>query len=482
MPNCKTSRAYDAAGQTTNITEKTSSGTVIALYKLGWDAAARMATEYGAPLPHTATVPTRNMTFDDDNRLTGIDGNTVTMDLDGNMTSGPLTNDTVVSYTFDARNRLITAGGLGYSYDPAGNRTAITNGAVVTKFVINPNAKLSQALMRIQNGVTNYYIYGAGLLYQVTEQSTATNTLTYHYDYRGSTVALTDGNGNVTDRIEYSAYATMTYRSGTNDTPFLFNGRYGVMTDANGLMYMRARYYNPFISRFINPDPTGFSGGLNFYAYADGNPVSYMDPFGLSPNWGRVGRGAGEFAASIIGFIIVAAAEPETLGGATFALAGPVYAWHQGLIDMAAGAVNSPVSIPSNPGAAIGSNFGPTSEKVGGFVWDTYSLNGSMTEFLKNPSVLTEVQAANDTVSAGLSLNELFGENNTGQNYINIPQNNMNPSFNGESPGLTLDYAGINASLPANNTSSANQNSGWLSGINVTYPSSTSYGSSIGSH
>jgi hypothetical protein len=53
------------------------------------------------------------------------------------------------------------------------------------------------------------------------------------------------------------------------------------MTDANGLLYMRARYYNPYLCRFINPDPVGFSGGMNFYAYADGNPVSNIDPFGF---------------------------------------------------------------------------------------------------------------------------------------------------------------------------------------------------------
>jgi RHS repeat-associated protein len=48
-----------------------------------------------------------------------------------------------------------------------------------------------------------------------------------------------------------------------------------------GLLYMRARYYNPYISRFINADPSGFNGGLNYYAFCDDNPVSQTDPFGL---------------------------------------------------------------------------------------------------------------------------------------------------------------------------------------------------------
>ena len=52
---------------------------------------------------------------------------------------------------------------------------------------------------------------------------------------------------------------------------------------------MRARFYNPYLCRFLNADPSGFSGGLNHYAYADGNPVSMIDPFGL---------GAGEVGGS----------------------------------------------------------------------------------------------------------------------------------------------------------------------------------------
>ena len=44
---------------------------------------------------------------------------------------------------------------------------------------------------------------------------------------------------------------------------------------------MRARYYNPYISRFLNPDASGFGGGLNFYLFCGDNPVSEEDPFGL---------------------------------------------------------------------------------------------------------------------------------------------------------------------------------------------------------
>jgi RHS repeat-associated protein len=272
---------YDSAGELTNLIEKAASSFPIAFFKLNWNNAARVQWEFAGPLPQPLSVPTRTMTYDDDNRLATFQGQSVTVDLDGNLTYGPLTNDTMAAYTYDARNRLSAIGNLQYGYDPAGNRTSITNGANVTRLIVDPNGPLSQVLMRIQGGVTNYYVYGAGLLYQITETASSTNTATYHYDSRGSTVALTDGNGIITDRIEYSLYGLITCRAGQTDTPFLFNGRYGVMTDPNGLLYMRARYYNPYLCRFLNADPAGFAGGLNLYAYANGNPVSYLDPNGL---------------------------------------------------------------------------------------------------------------------------------------------------------------------------------------------------------
>ncbi len=275
--------SHDAAGEATNIVEANMQGLPIALFNFNWNSNSTMGWEFAAPLPHITTLPQRTMTYDSDNELLTVDGNTVVNDANGNLTSGPLTNDAFASYTYDPRNRLISAGGVTNVYDPMNNRIGQLFGTNSTEFVVNPNSKLPEVLMSIHNGVTTYYVYGPGLLYQITETPTETNTLTYHYDYRGSTIALTDGNGNVTDRMEYSLYGTLTYHLGTNSIPFLFNGRFGVMTDPNGLLYMRARYYNPFLCRFINPDPSGFSGGLNFYAYANGNPVNFTDPTGLDP-------------------------------------------------------------------------------------------------------------------------------------------------------------------------------------------------------
>jgi RHS repeat-associated protein len=50
---------------------------------------------------------------------------------------------------------------------------------------------------------------------------------------------------------------------------------------SNGLMYMRNRYYNPLTGAFTQTDPIGLAGGLNTYGYADGNPATYSDPYGL---------------------------------------------------------------------------------------------------------------------------------------------------------------------------------------------------------
>lgn len=54
------------------------------------------------------------------------------------------------------------------------------------------------------------------------------------------------------------------------------------------LMFYRARYYQPGIGRFVSEDPIGFGGGINFYAYVKGNPMMYVDPYGLACTWRKM--------------------------------------------------------------------------------------------------------------------------------------------------------------------------------------------------
>src|SRR4051812_7481827 len=137
------------------------------------------------------------MTFRFGNRLPTVHGPPAANELEGDLPWRPVTDSSLVADSYDAPNHLLIAARLSHGYDPAGNRTTLTNGTNVARFTINPNAPLSQVLIRTRPGLTNYYIYGPGLLYEITETATSTNTLTYHYDLRGSTIALTDQGGNV---------------------------------------------------------------------------------------------------------------------------------------------------------------------------------------------------------------------------------------------------------------------------------------------
>ena len=122
--------------------------------------------------------------------------------------------------------------------------------------------------------------------------------------YLGSTVLLTNELGQPVAEYTYGAYGELLSGDATL-TRFLYNGRCGVSTDENGLYYMRQRYYNVDIRRFINQDIiTGDltnSQSLNRYCYVQGNPVKYTDPFGLSPEDG--GNKGGNFWHSLLGFV-----------------------------------------------------------------------------------------------------------------------------------------------------------------------------------
>ncbi len=281
---------YDATGQLLERRES-SGGKLISYLRFDHDAAGQIERRFRAPLVYSGWQhPEIAATYDDDNRLSTVNGQNVTHDLDGNMTHGPISwsagvPPVSVNLTYNSRNQLTGAGGVSYTYDAEGRRRTITDSGGTTREVIDPNGSLSRLLVRHHpDGDKTFYVYGLGLLYEVDEEE---NTKTHHYDQVGSTILRTGDNGKEIGWAEYSAYGLLVRKGGNMETPFLYNGRYGVTTDPNGLLHMRARYYSPYLMRFLNADPIGFSGGMNWFAYADGNPISLIDPFGLCPKDGN---------------------------------------------------------------------------------------------------------------------------------------------------------------------------------------------------
>lgn len=284
-----TVRELDAAGQLLSQREIiTATGRVFHYQKFGYDEAGQVKNKFTAPAGHPWSDPAFSGTYDDDNRLLTANGNAVVHDDDGNMTNGPITATTgTQTLAYNARNQLLSAAGVNYTYDAEGRRRTMVQGANTTRYTIDPNGKLSRLLVKHNpDGTKTYYVYGLGLIYEASKIGVAPEkTITHHYDQVGSTVVRTDGTGNDVGRAEYSPYGQITWQTGNMATPFLYNGKFGVMTDANGLLHMRARFYSPYLMRFLNPDPIGFSGGQNWFAYGNGNPISVLDPFGLF-GWG----------------------------------------------------------------------------------------------------------------------------------------------------------------------------------------------------
>ncbi|MCB1275380.1 RHS repeat-associated core domain-containing protein [Prosthecobacter sp.] len=228
--------------------------------------------------------PSVKMTIGADNRLATFDGQSCAHDADGNMTSGPDRTGAITPFSYDARNRLSAHGGIAYSYDALNHRVAYATTAGTTRFVVDPVSELSQVLIRTDpSGNQTFYVYGLGLI----AEDGPSGYRVYHYDRRGSTIALTDAAGQVAQRFAYGPYGEYSGDPATALTPFLFNGRDGVMTDPNGLYCMRSRFYHPLVKRFVNRDV--WSGDptepltLNRYAFVTGDPISLTDPYGLSP-------------------------------------------------------------------------------------------------------------------------------------------------------------------------------------------------------
>ena len=111
-----------------------------------------------------------------------------------------------------------------------------------------------------------------------------------------NTHQLTNSSGAVVDSYIYSAYGLGLSHTGTDDNPFQYGGQAGYYTDGpTGIMLCGARWYDPYIGRWLSRDPVEYAGGANLYQYCAANPLCFIDPSGTDMeairNWYMGGMG-----------------------------------------------------------------------------------------------------------------------------------------------------------------------------------------------
>ena len=236
----------------------------------------------GLPQPVISAV------YDAANELTNWNGIPISYDNNGNMLS-----DGTNTFAWDTRNHLSALNGNSVRYDVFGRRTQNASGTGFLYDGINAVQELAGSTV-----TANLLTLGVDEVLSRTDSSGSFSFLT---DNLGSTLALSDVNGNVATSYTYDPFGVTTITGLSSTNSYQFTGRENA---GNGLDYYRARYYNSIFGRFISEDPAGFGGGdLNLYAYVLNNPVNLRDPSGKCP-WciiGGIGAIAGGIEAGIHG-------------------------------------------------------------------------------------------------------------------------------------------------------------------------------------
>ncbi len=331
---------YNDADQMTEVKMEKSTEVLASLvYTRDSDGQVKKITSKGLP----GAEVTEN-TYDENNRLTKYGTTEYKYDSANNPTKeasvenkynegSELEKGGTTSYSYDEldeRTKQTPEKGPAttYGYDQAGDLTSVERPEGESKPKIEDSYAYNGEGLRVSqtiNGTTGYfawdvtegtplslsdgtnsYIYGPDGA--PVEQINSAGTPTYlHHDQQGSTRLLTGSTGTVTGKCTYGAYGTPTCE-GTTTTPLGYDGQY--TSGDTGLIYMRARVYDPATAQFLSVDPIA-PISLAPYNYAYDSPVNAVDPTGLL-SWEDVSEAA------------AGALDTLTFGGST-QLAGKIF-------------------------------------------------------------------------------------------------------------------------------------------------------------
>jgi RHS repeat-associated protein len=258
--------------------------------ELSRDAAGRITqTRLTAPLTSTnALILSRTDTFTTD-AAAQIDSEGFAYDVRGRLIESP-----AGTFAYDAASRVAahthTVSAV-LTYDAYGNVATREQGGDMIRYY-HHHAIATAPLVAERDGedgpYLRYYIWTpAGELLYMIDAANDNSVYFYHFDPVGSTLALTDTNGLVTDAWAYDPHGLILARSGSNPQPFTYVGQRGVRQEnASGLYQMRARWYDATLARFLTPEPIWPQLDdpiqINPYQYAGNEPVRLSDPSGLS--------------------------------------------------------------------------------------------------------------------------------------------------------------------------------------------------------
>ncbi|HKO38431.1 MAG TPA: RHS repeat-associated core domain-containing protein [Solirubrobacterales bacterium] len=261
---------YDKAGRTTSIAYVDGETTLGDLH-YAYDVDGRTKAIWGSFARMGLPEDLSSLKYNAANQLIEREGQALSYDADGN-----LIDDGASEYEWNARDELAAVDGAvdaSFSYDPFGRRISRTSAEATTDFLHDgfnvvqeyEGEELTAALL-------------TGLhLDQLFARTTTAGTDSFLTDRLGTVIGLADGTGEVNTTYTYQPFGVMTNAGDPSDNPFQFTGR---ENDGTGLLYYRARYYDPSVGRFISSDPKGFAGGFNLYGYVGGNPLDLTDPSG----------------------------------------------------------------------------------------------------------------------------------------------------------------------------------------------------------
>ncbi|MGZ6973523.1 MAG: Ig-like domain repeat protein [Acidimicrobiia bacterium] len=193
----------------------------------------------------------------------------------GDRTGATPATGPAIAVGYDQADRLTNYNGTAtYTYNGAGLRSTKKIGATTSTFAWDGAAGLP---LVVQDGA-NSYVYGPDG--RPFEQISGAVVQYLLGDQLQSTRAITNAAGSVIGTYRYTPYGELADHSGSASTPFQYNSQY--RDSESGLIYLRARYYDPAVGQFTSADPLKL-GGQGDYSYAANSPLTESDPTGLWP-------------------------------------------------------------------------------------------------------------------------------------------------------------------------------------------------------